>query len=261
MTYTRKEVIGAATLYMGDAREVLPTLAPADCGLMDPPYLVTSGGDTAEAAGFGGWMKDAYSNSGEIVACDLEWSDWLPLLPDALRPDAHAYIFTNDRNLAAAQSAAEAAGLQFHRLLTWDKRTAMPNRWYQQTCEFVLFMRKGKAFRINDASSKALVSIFQRDESKHPTEKTVSLCQFYIENSTKPGETVLDPFMGSGTSGVAAIRSGRQFVGIELTQQWFDVACERIAKAVAAAPGMFDAPPAIQAQGDLLNDTTGEAAA
>lgn len=263
MTYLRKEVIGDATLYLGDAREVLPTLAPADCGLMDPPYLVTSGGGSLEAidkAGFSGWMRDAYNNSGEIVACDLDWSDWLPMLPAALRPDAHVYVFTNDRNLVAAQSAAEAAGLQFHRLLTWDKRAAMPNRWYQQTCEFVLFMRKGKAFRINDPSSKALVSIFQRDESDHPTEKPVSLCRFYIENSTRPGETVLDPFMGSGTTGVAAIGAGRKFIGIELTEQWFAVACDRIAKAAAAAPGMFDAPPAEGVQANLFADRAGEAA-
>lgn len=260
MTYLRMEVIGDATLYLGDAREILPGLPPSDVLCSDPPYRVLAGGNSGDKP-FGGWMRDGYDNSGAIVECDLDWSDWLPLIPAALRPDAHAYIFTNDRNLAAAQGAAEAAGLQFHRLLTWDKRAAMPNRWYQQTCEFVLFMRKGKAFRINDPSSKALVSIFQRDETKHPTEKPVSLCQFYIENSTAPGETVLDPFMGTATTGVAALRAGRKFVGIELTEQWFEVACERIAKAVAAAPGIFDVPPAEGVQGGLFaDDRAGEAA-
>lgn len=260
MTYLRKEVIGEATLYMGDAREVLPTLAPVKCALTDPPYKVTSGGFGALEGGFSGWIKDSYDNKGAIVECDLDWPDWLKLIPGVLQNDAHAYIFSNDRNLGVAREAAEAAGLIFHRLLVWDKRAALPNRWYQQTCEFVLFMRKGKAFRINDPSSKALVSIFQRDESDHPTEKPVSLCRFYIENSTKPGETVLDPFMGSGTTGVAALRAGRKFVGIELTQQWFDVACERIAKAVSASPGMFDAPTAEGVQGGLFTDSTGEAA-
>jgi len=251
----RKEVIGDATLYLGDARAILPTLAPADVLCSDPPYLVQSGGNSGDKP-FGGWMKNGYDNGGSIVECDLDWSDWLPLVPNALKADAHAYIFTNDRSISEAQSAAEAAGLRLHRILVWDKRTAMPNRWYQQTCEFVLFMRKGTAFRINDPSSKALQSIFQRDESKHPTEKPVSLCQFYIENSTKLGEVVLDPFMGSGTTGVAAIRAGRKFVGVELTQQWFDVACRRV-EAALREPRLFGDAEPVATQGDLLG---GEAA-
>lgn len=258
MTYQRKEIIGDATLYLGNALQVIPTLEPADMLCSDPPYLVQSGGNSGDKP-FGGWMKNGYDNGGSIVQCDIDWSDWLPLIPATLKQDAHAYIFTNDRSIAAAQAAAEAAGLQLHRILVWDKRAAMPNRWYQQTCEFVLFMRKGKAFRINDPSSKALVSIFQRDETKHPTEKPVSLCQFYIENSTKPGEVVLDPFMGTGTSGVAAIRAGRKFIGIELTEQWFEVACERLAKAVAAPAAMFSEAPAQTVQTSLFSDK-GEAA-
>lgn len=240
MTF-RSEIIGDATLYMGDCREIMPSLAPVDLALTDPPYRVTSGGSGDLEGGFSGWIKDNYDNKGAIVACDLEWADWLNLIPAVLRDDAQVYIFSNDRNLNIARAAAEAAGLQFHRLLVWDKRAALPNRWYQQTCEFVLFMRKGKAFMINDPSSKALQSIFQRDESDHPTEKPVNLCQLYIENSTKRGGVVLDPFMGSGTTGVAAIRSGRRFVGIELTQQWFDVACKRIETAMAE-PRLFAEP-------------------
>jgi hypothetical protein len=77
----------------------------------------------------------------------------------ALADQAHAYIFTNDRNEPDARGAAEAAGLDFHRLLIWDKVAATPNRWYQQTCEFVLFMKKGKAYRIANPSTKSLQSL------------------------------------------------------------------------------------------------------
>lgn len=255
MTF-RTEIIGDATLYMGSCLDIMPTLAPVDLVLTDPPYRVTSGGFGDLEGGFSGWIKDNYDNKGAIVACDLDWADWLNLIPAVLREHAHVYVFSNDRNLSIARQAAEAAGLQFHRLLVWDKRAALPNRWYQQTCEFVLFMRKGKAFMINAPSSKALQSIFQRDESDHPTEKPVSLCQLYIENSTKRGETVLDPFMGSGTTGVAAIRSGRKFVGIELTQQWFDVACKRI-EAAMATPRLFDEPEPVTEQPSMFG---GEAA-
>lgn len=245
---SRIETIGDCTLYLGDMREIIPALTEkAATALTDPPYRVTSGGFGDLEGGFGGWIKDSYDNKGAIVECDIGWDEWLALMPSALRPDAQIYVFSNDRNLPTAWAAAERAGFKFHRLLTWDKRAALPNRWYQQTCEFVWFGRQGKAFMIADPSSKALQSIFQRDESEHPTEKPIGLCQLYIENSTTRGDLVLDPFMGSGTTGVAAVRSGRRFVGVELTQRWFDVACERIAKA-NDEPRLFaePAPKAVQ---------------
>lgn len=234
----RVEQIGDATLYLGDCREVMPTLGPVDMVATDPPYLVTSGGFGDLDGGFSGWIKDNYDNKGAIVRCDIDWRDWLQLVPAALVADAHVYVFSNDRNLSVARAAAEEAGLVFHRLLVWDKKTALPNRWYQQTCEFVLFLRKGRAFKINDPSSKSLYAIFQRDESDHPTEKPVSLCALYIGNSTKPGGSVLDPFMGSGTTGVAAARLGRRFVGIEIDERYFNIACRRI-EAEYRQPRMF----------------------
>lgn len=252
----RVERIGDATLILGDCRDILPAIRNVDLMCSDPPYRVTSGGFGELEGGFGGWIKDAYDNKGAIVACDLEWADWLPLIPACLKPDAHAYIFSNDRNLQVARQAAEAAGLTFHRLLVWDKRTALPNRWYQQTCEFVLFMRVGRAFKINDPSSKSLYSIFQRDESDHPTEKPVELCQHYIENSTTRGALVLDPFAGSGTTGVAALRAGRRFVGCELDPKWFDVACGRLERAMRE-PRLFDEPAPKPKQGSIFD---GEAA-
>lgn len=176
-------------------------------------------------------MGKDYDNSGEIVRCDLDWSDWLPLVPGSLADQAHAYIFSNDRNLPDAWRAAEAAGFDFHRLLVWDKRSAMPNRWYMQRCEFVLFMKRGVAYPVNDCGVVSLQSLPQKDESGHPCEKPVSLLELYIRQSSRLGETVLDPFMGSGSVGVAAIREGRSFVGVEIEQRWFDIACRRIESA------------------------------
>ena len=92
-------------------------------------------------------------------------------------------------------------------------------------------MFKGKARTISDPASKNLVTIFQRDESKHPTEKPVELMRLWIGNSSKPGNIVLDPFMGSGTTGVAALQLNRDFIGIELDPKHFDIACHRIDQA------------------------------
>lgn len=228
----REEVIGDCRLILGDAIEIMPNLVGvADCLVTDAPYLVSKGGFASNnqlEGGFGGWMKE-YGNGGDIVACDLDWSDWMGLAFSVLKPDRQAYFMSNGRSLARAQIAAEAAGFELHTINVWDKKTALPNKYYQNITEFTLFMRKGKAFTINDPASKNLVSLFQRDETSHPTEKPVELMLQYISNSTKPGELVVDPFMGSGTTGVACARSGRKFIGIEQDPKWFDIACARIA--------------------------------
>jgi DNA modification methylase len=227
---SRVEHIGRATLYLGDALRVLPTIGGANMVCTDPPYLVSKGGFAANLqleGGFGGWMKD-YGNQGDIVECAIEFSDWMPLVFAALSEQAHAYFMSNGRNVKAMQTAAEEAKFRFHTLLVWDKRAALPNKYYQNVTEFGLFMFKGKARTINDPASKNLVSIFQRDESPHPTEKPVELMRFWIGNSSKAGDVVLDPFMGSGTTGVAALQTGRSFVGIEQDERWFDIACKRI---------------------------------
>lgn len=230
---SRVETIGRATLYLGDCLEVMPTLTPCDLVCTDPPYLVSKGGFAANLqleGGFGGWMKD-YGNQGDIVPCDMAFDEWMPLVHAALAPQAHAYFMSNGRNVKAMQTSAEAAKFRFHTLLVWDKRAALPNKYYQNVTEFGLFMFKGKAKTINDPSSKNLVSIFQRDESSHPTEKPVELMRYWIANSSEAGGTVLDPFMGSGTTGVAALQIGRNFIGIERDPRYFDIACERIDKA------------------------------
>jgi site-specific DNA-methyltransferase (adenine-specific) len=238
---SRIEKIGDATLYLGDSREILPTLSKVDLIVCDPPYLVSKGGFAGNLqldGGFGGWMKE-YGNQGDIVECNLSFEDWFPLVFQSMRKNGQAYFMTNGRNIKAMQSAAEEAKFKLHTILVWDKRTALPNKYYQNVTEFCLFMFKGKAFTISNPSSKNLVSIFQKDESKHPTEKPVSLMKYWIENSSIKNETILDPFMGSGTTGVAALQAGRKFIGIEIDQEHFEVACSRLDKALSQ-PSMFD---------------------
>ena len=229
----RIETIGAATLYLGDCRDVLPGLGPVDCVCSDPPYLVSKGGFASNLqleGGFGGWMK-GYGNGGDIVDCDLSFADWMPLAFNAIGERGQAYFMTNGRNLKDMQIAAEAAGFRLHTVLVWDKKAALPNKYYQNITEFALFMFKGKARTINDPASKNLVQIFQRDESPHPTEKPVELMRLWVGNSTQPGDIVLDPFMGSGTTGVACERIKRRFIGVEKDLTFFDIACRRIEQA------------------------------
>lgn len=242
--WKREEIIGDCRLILGDAMDVLPTLSGIDAVVTDPPYLVSKGGFASNLqleGGFGGWMKD-YGNQGDIVRCELAFDDWIPLVFASTRRNCQVYFMSNGRNIKAMQSAAEDAGFKLHTILVWDKRTALPNKYYQNVTEFALFMFKGRARTINDPSSKNLISIFQRDESSHPTEKPVELMASWINNSSARGEVILDPFMGSGTTGVACVKLGRKFIGIEISEDYFNIACERIRKAYAQ-PDMF-----IQAQ-------------
>lgn len=226
---SRVEHIGRATLYNANFADVICEFAPVDLLMTDPPYKLTSGGKNIGGMS-GGWMTD-YDNGGSPVTMTHDWQEWLPLIASVMAVDSEAYIMANDKNLRLALNACVDAGLSIHNVLAWDKRCATANRWYMKNLEFVVYAWKGRARRINDAGAKQLISLPQVDQSAHPTEKPVSLMAHYIANSTQPGQRVLDPFMGSGTTGVAAAQLGRVFVGAEIDARWFDVACERISRA------------------------------
>lgn len=219
-----KREIGNATLYCGDMMAILPTLPQVDLVCTDPPYLLTSGGNNQE------WSigDGSYNNNGSIVQCDIHWTDFMPELYNVLKDNSHAYIMCNNRHVQNMLEAADDADFRFHNILVWDKLTATPNRWYMKNCEFTGFFYKGKAKYINNMGDMQLIRCPQENYGTHPTTKPVALMRHYIENSTKAGDIVIDPFMGSGSTGVAAIESGRKFIGIELDEKYFNESCQRL---------------------------------
>lgn len=225
----REEIIGDCRLILGDCLSIMPTLDPVDLVVTDPPYKLTTGGCQTSLGGK--LSNENYDNKGGIVECDLDWPDFMPLIFNALGRHSHAYVMCNNRHVQGMLTAAEAAGLKFHNLLVWDKVSPTPNRWYMKNCEFTGFFYKGMAFFINDCGSKQLVRVPLPKDDEHPTVKPLALMRHYIKNSSARGETVLDPFMGSGTTGVACAKIGRKFIGIELEEKYFDLACARIRKA------------------------------
>lgn len=192
----------------------------------DPPYRLTQGGRTGEMGGC--FDADNYDNKGGIVQCDIDWPDFMPLLYAVLADQAHCYVMANNRNVQAMLNSAESAGFRFHNLLAWDKITATPNRWFMKNIEFIGFFYKGAAKYINDCSAKQLIRCPQVDETDHPTEKPVALFENFIRQSSQDGDTVLDPFMGVGSAGVAALRLKRRFLGLEIEKKWYDVAEQRL---------------------------------
>lgn len=244
--WTRKEVIGDCTLYLGDAMEIMPTLEPAALIVSDVPYALTTGGVSKSSKTMSGiFAAHNYRNDGQLVMATVPFPEMMKAFHAALKDDADCYVMSNDKNVYPISGAAFSAGFKLHNLLVWDKITPTANRWYMKNIEFTLYFWKGQAKTINNPSSKQLVRGGIDKASGHPTEKPVHLMSEYIFNSSKIDEVVLDPFMGSGTTGVAAIQLARKFVGIEIDPTFFDMACERIANAYRE-PDMFCASRSLQ---------------
>jgi site-specific DNA-methyltransferase (adenine-specific) len=241
----RREVqIGDCRLLLGDAMAILPSLDPVQLVVSDVPYALTTGGVSKSSKTMSGiFAAHNYANDGQLIMATVPFPEMMAALYAALDTDADCYVMSNDKNVHPIMDAAFDAGFSLHNLLVWDKVTPTANRWYMKNLEFTLYLWKGRARTINNPSSKQLLRGGIEKESGHPTEKPVHLMAEYIANSSMRGQTILDPFMGSGTTGVACAQLGRRFIGIEIDEAFFDIACERVEDAYRH-PQMFapDAP-------------------
>lgn len=220
-------------IYNTDCLEALRQLPDkcVDLVVTDPPYRTISGGTNSKWSS--GWSNSVLSkNDGKIFANnDIKHKDWIREVFRVLKDDSHAYFMTNLINLFNIKDIAEKEGFVLHNLLVWEKNTANANRWYMKNCEYTLFFRKGNAKTINNPSSKTVHSFVNPVGNKlHPTEKPIELMQFYISNSSKQGDIILDPFMGSGTTAVAAKQLNRHFIGYEIDKTYYNTALRRIAE-------------------------------
>lgn len=237
-----KVTIGGATLYHGDAMDILPHLQASDLAVSDVPYALTTGGVSKSSKTMSGiFAAHNYANDGQLVMATVPFPEMMAAIYAALAEDADCYVMANDKNVHPLTDAALGAGFQFHNLLVWDKITPTANRWYMKNLEFTLYLWKGRARTINNPSAKQIIRGGLDKAAGHPTEKPVPLMAEYIRNSSQPGQVVLDPFMGSATTGVAALQLGRRFVGIEIDPGFFAMACDRIA-AAHSNPDMFAEP-------------------
>ncbi|HEY2406699.1 MAG TPA: site-specific DNA-methyltransferase [Polyangiaceae bacterium] len=153
-------------------------------------------------------------------------NQWFSIFPNArlpelfreafrvLKDDTHFYLMCDAETAFIAKPLAECAGFRFWKPLVWDKCTIGMGYHYRARYEFVLFFEKGKR-RLNDLGVADVLAV-PRVRAGYPAEKPVALCETLIKQSTQVGEIVADPFMGSGSCGVAALGSSRRFVGNDL---------------------------------------------
>ena len=227
--------IGDITLIHGDARTAAASLGRnfAHMGMTDAPYHLTSGGK--DSGHLSGKFHGEYANNGKIVRCDISWPEIMDILGGAIMPGRDVISMTDDKNLSKAEAAALEAGLRYHGLLTWHKKQGTPSRWYMKTAEHAQYFYRPKPGSqprtINNPGDGRVIAVRPVSETKHPTEKPVMLMRHWIENSTDLGELVFDPFMGVGSTALAALQSGRSFIGVEIEERWFEIAVDRVRRA------------------------------
>jgi site-specific DNA-methyltransferase (adenine-specific) len=217
----------AASLFQHDAVDWLRGL-PGGCAeliITDPPYESL---EKHRAVGTTTRLKQSKASS----------NPWFRIFPNArfpelfaqvfrvLTPNAHFYLFTDPETAFVAKPVAEAAGFKFWKPLIWDKRSIGMGYHYRSRYEMILFFEKGK----RRLASLAVPDILEapRVRGGYPAEKPPRLAEVLIEQSTAPGELVLDPFMGSGSTGVAALNLGRRFWGNDLSDEALALARSRL---------------------------------
>jgi site-specific DNA-methyltransferase (adenine-specific) len=165
-------------------------------------------------------------------------NDWFNVFPNArfgelfaeifrvLRRDSHFYLLCDSETMFIAKPEAERAGFRFWKPLVWDKRSIGMGYHYRARYEFILFFEKGKR-RLNDLGVADVISV-PRIHRGYPAEKPAAVSEILITQSSQAGEVVADPFMGSGSVGVAALRAGRRFLGNDLNPDAVRLAASRL---------------------------------
>jgi DNA modification methylase len=220
----RVEQIGLATLYLGDCREIAPTLERPAAVISDPPYGISFESNYVASTTTACWMRQQIANDGDTAARDaiLEWHQ-----------GAWAMFGSGRRDAPQATRGT----------LIWDKGPAsgMGDLSFPWKTSYELIFVGGDGWRghRDEGVIKGHGIVTRASMGRvHPNEKPVSLMAYLI--SKAPHGTIIDPFMGSGSTGVAAVQMRHPFIGIEIEPRYFDIACRRIEQA--------------QRQGDLLRD-------
>ena len=228
--YKRREVIGDCTLYLGDCLEVMPTLGKVDAVVTDPPYGV-------------GVAYSSFDDTQENVAALAK--AWLPIARDAASRVCHTPGNINQHHypaptwtMAWITPAGTGSG-------PWGFSCWQPIMCYGQDP----FLKSGKG-----RAPDILIHTEASEKNGHPCPKPDRFMRRLVARVSIDGETILDPFMGSGTTGVACVKLGRAFIGVELDEGYFDIACKRIEEAYRQ-PDMFVERPEPPEQISMEYDT------
>lgn len=224
-------------LLHGDCLELMKKIPnnSIDMIVTDPPYKITARGNGGNSGGM--FQKKEVNNGKVFKTNDLEIEDWLPEFYRVLKEQSHCYIMTNNKNITHYLDAINKSDFHFIKCLIWVKDNKIMGQTYMSQFEYIIMCRKGAHKRINDCGVSDVLQIpnkkMKNDDNKtiHDTEKPVELNNVLIANSSNEGDLILDPFMGIGAAGVSAVGLNRNFIGIELDDNYFEIAKSRIEEA------------------------------
>lgn len=238
------------TLYWGDCCEVLRAMPKESVDMIfaDPPYFLSNGGMSVHSGkrfcvDKGDWDKDTGLQDKHNFN-----REWISLAKDILKVTGTIWISGTFHNIFSVGMALEEIGFKILNNITWQKTNPPPNlgcRQFTHSTETILWAKKDDkkakhyfnyelmksingSKQMKDVWEGPLTPAKEKTEGKHPTQKPLYLLNRIIQASTQEGDLILDPFLGSGTTGVSAKALGRKFIGIEQDLEYVDLAMRRI---------------------------------
>jgi site-specific DNA-methyltransferase (adenine-specific) len=210
-----------------DAIEYLESISDEmiDCIITDPPYESLEKhrkiGTTTRLK-----QSKASSNKWFEIFPNSRFEELLIHLFRVLKKNSHFYLFCDQTTMFVVKPIAESVGFRFWKPIVWDKQRIGMGYHYRSRYEFVLFFEKGKK-KLNDLGISDIIQC-PRIHRGYPTEKPCEVSEVLVKQSTMPGKIILDPFMGSGSVGVASVKLGRHFLGCDSNTEALELSNERI---------------------------------
>ena len=238
-------------LVLGDSFRILTKMQPESVDMIfaDPPYFLSNNGVTCQngkmvSVNKGAW--DSLSEQGTSVADKHKFNrKWIKLCKRILKPNGTIWISGTLHNIYSIGMALEQEGYKLINNITWQKTNPPPNlacRCFTHSTETILWAKKNEkkcrhffkelnqGKQMKDVWTGALTKPSEKTEGKHPTQKPEYLLERIVLASTQEGQCILDPFCGSGTTGVAAVRLQRVFIGIDICEDYLEIAKRRLDK-------------------------------
>lgn len=248
--WVRREVIGDCVLYQGDCLSIMPTLGAVDAVVTDPPYSVSLGGSSGSFTRKG----NKGTRNFNFFAGDDDWESMTALVREAVSLAINSsprsvVVWCGHRQFGSIINDLEASGYKT-RPIIWRKLCpppAPPNAGFASGAEMAVYgYLPGRPWNgIGNESNVFLADGYRHGNPgkvAHPTQKPLSLIEWNLRCLSNKNQTVLDCFLGSGTTLVACAKLGRKGIGIEIDPDYFDIACERVQKAYDQ-PDLFVEPP------------------
>lgn len=221
----------SAVIYHGDCRDILPGLAAAQLCLTDPPYVLN---DSPPGKSDCGMSLEKFESTGFTDLVGGFDSEGVFRLISATMDKFNLFCFCSNKQIAELMSWGHRAGFPTA-LLVWHKPNAAPfaNGVWRGDAEFCIHIREpGATFQGNAELKRKVYTHPIIQNGYHPTEKPLVLVSRYIQIGSNEGDTIVDPYMGSGTTLVAAKNIGRKSIGIETEEKYCEIAATRLRQGV-----------------------------